>query len=164
MTAFPATPFGSADRIELEPHPLAVVRHESIRIDDVRAAFDTGYAAIGRLFADGTLQPAGPALAIYRGNPMEQFDLELGFPVAVTLTGPVEANGTTVSPAVLPAGRALATTTHGSYDHLGSAWSALVESADAAGLSPRGISIEVYVSDPTEAPERLRTDLILPLN
>ncbi|MFB7252309.1 GyrI-like domain-containing protein [Microbacterium sp. NPDC056234] len=164
MTAFPESAFGPADLLELDAQPLAVVRHDGIRIEDLRDAFDTGFAAIGRLFGEGRLSPVGPALAIYRGNPMEAFDLELGFPVAEAPTQPIESAGETVVAAALPAGSALATTVFGSYDTLGNAWSALVEHADAAGKTLRGISIEVYVSDPTEPAERLRTDLILPID
>lgn len=64
----------------------------------------------------------------------------------------------------LPTGPATATTFFGSYEGLGSAWMGLVERARAQGLSPRGVTIEVYVSDPGEAPEALRTDLILPVS
>ena len=33
MTAFPESPFGAFDRITLDATPLAVIRHEGIRID-----------------------------------------------------------------------------------------------------------------------------------
>ncbi|WP_243225924.1 GyrI-like domain-containing protein [Microbacterium sp. CIAB417] len=163
MTAFPEAPFGAADRIELDPMPLAVVRHVGIRFDDLREAFDAGYAAVGRQFGTGALVPAGPALAIYHGNPMEEFDLELGFPVASAPADPIDADGVLITASTLPSGPAVATTYLGAYDGLGTGWSGLVERAVSAGLMPRGISIEVYVSDPTERAERLRTDLILPL-
>ncbi|UJP10811.1 GyrI-like domain-containing protein [Microbacterium sp. KUDC0406] len=165
MTAFPEAPFGATDRLDLEPVPLAVIRHEGLRIGDLRDAFDRGYRAIAAQFADGTLTPAGPALAIYHGNPMEVFDLELGFPVANAPAQPIAAgDGPPITAAALPAGPATATTVFGSYEGLGAGWTGLVERSLAEGLQPRGISIEVYVSDPTVAPEQLRTDLILPVS
>lgn len=165
MTAFPETPFGATDRLNLEPAPLAVVRHEGITITDLRDLFDPGYSAIRTAFEDGTLSPAGPAIAIYYGNPMEVFDLELGFPVETAPTEPItSANGVTVTASALPAGPATATTVLGSYDGLGAGWMGLYERTLAEGLEPRGISIEVYVSDPSESPEELRTDLILPVS
>ncbi|MFC4137332.1 MULTISPECIES: GyrI-like domain-containing protein [unclassified Microbacterium] len=165
MTAFPETPFGATDRLELEPVPLAVIRHEGLRIADLRDAFDSGYGAIAAHFADGTLTPAGPALAIYYGNPMEVFDLELGFPVMSAPVQPIPAGeGPAITASALPAGPATATTVFGPYDGLGAGWMGLVERSLAEGLQPRGISIEVYVSDPTAAPEDLRTDLILPVS
>ena len=66
-----------------------------------------------------------------------------------------------VRASALPAGPACATTYIGSYDGLGDAWQALVHAVD---LEPVGIWIESYVGNPVETPpERLRTDLILPV-
>lgn len=164
MTAFPDSPFGAMERLTLDPAPLAVIRHEGIRIADLRDAFDTGYGAIAAYFHDGTLVPAGPAVAIYYGDPMGVFDLELGFPVATAPTDPlITASGASVQASTLPSGDAAATTHIGSYDGLGRAWMGLAERAGAKDLHHRGIWIEVYVSDPTEDPEELRTDLILPV-
>lgn len=164
MTAFPETPFGATDRLDLEPVPLAVVRHEGITITDLRDVFDSGYSALRAAFEAGTLTPAGPAIAVYYGNPMEVFDLELGFPVEAAPAEPItSANGVTITASALPEGPATATTVLGSYEGLGAGWMGLYERTVAEGLKPRGTSIEVYVSDPSESPEELRTDLILPL-
>lgn len=166
MTAFPEQPFGPADRIDLDAVPLAVVRRSGLRVDDLRAAFDLGYGALGRLTGDGAISPAGPALAVYRGNPMEMFDLEIGFPVAVPLGAAVEAgDGVTVHPSALPAGAAYATTFFGEYDDLTQAWAALLDRVGEEEAAPAGIWIEVYVSDPSDtAAELLRTDLIMPVD
>jgi effector-binding domain-containing protein len=164
MTAFPDSPFGATERLTLDPAPLAVIRHEGIRIADLRDAFDTGYGAIAAFFHDGTLVPAGPAVAIYYGDPMGVFDLELGFPVVAPPVDPLAAaTGASVQASTLPTGDATATTYVGSYDGLGRAWMGLAERSGAAGLHHRGIWIEVYVSDPSEDPDELRTDLILPV-
>lgn len=164
MNAFPDAPFGPADRLDLDPVPLAVIRHAGIRIADLPAAFDAGYAAIALLFDGDVLTPSGPAVAVYHGDPMGVFDLELGFPVSSPPADPLPtATGGVVVASTLPPGPAVATTVHGSYDGLGAGWAALVERASAEGLSPRGIWIEAYVSDPDSAPEDLRTDLIMPV-
>ncbi|UWF76711.1 MULTISPECIES: GyrI-like domain-containing protein [Microbacterium] len=165
MTALPAGPFGPADRIDLTATPLAVVRRAGLRVDDLTEAFDAGYGALGRLIADGRVVPAGPAMAIYRGDPMGVFDLEIGFPLRTPLADAVDAGGAeTVHPSELPQGPAFATTAVGPYDQLGSAWGALVQRAADQGAAPAGIWIESYVSDPSDTPaDRLRTDLIMPL-
>jgi effector-binding domain-containing protein len=164
MTAFPESPFGAFDRITLDATPLAVIRHEGIRIDDLRDAFDTGYNAIAAQFAAGTLVPRGPALAIYHGDPMDVFDLELGFPVETAPPAPIDTGGgDRIIASALPTGDATATTHLGPYDGLGTAWAALVERTRAAGLSSRGILIDVYVSDPSAPAGELRTDLVLPV-
>ncbi len=161
LAAFPAAPFTGPTRIDLEPLPLAIVRLEGIRIDALVTAFDEGYSAIGSLFANGTLVPAGPAIAVYYGDPMDTFDLELGFPVVEAPAEPVTVGDVTVQASALPAGPAYAATHIGSYDALGAGWQALAGAADA---DPAGIWIESYVSDPTDsAPAELRTDLIMPV-
>ncbi|MFF7292836.1 GyrI-like domain-containing protein [Microbacterium sp. NPDC008134] len=164
MTAFPDGPFGATERLTLDPVPLAVIRHDGIRLAALRDAFDTGYGAIAAFFHDGALVPTGPALAIYHGDPMGVFDLELGFPVSAAPVEPLGGpSGVSVRGSTLPTGDATATTYVGVYDGLGSAWMGLAERSSAEGLHHRGIWIEVYVSDPSEGPDDLRTDLILPV-
>lgn len=164
MDAFPDAPFGPAHSLELDAVPLAVIRHGGIRIADLRDAFDSGYAAIGAAFAAGTLIPAGPALAIYHGDPMGVFDLELGFPVQAPPSDPIATgDGAAIIPSTLPTGQAVASSVFGSYDGLGAGWAGLVARAAEAGLHPRGVWIEVYVSDPGVDPDELRTDLLMPV-
>lgn len=165
MSAFPENPFGGDERIDVDALPLAVVRHSNLRVDDLRAAFDVGYRALGHLIAEGRFSPAGPALAVYRGNPLETFDLEIGFPVTEPLADPIGmSDGTTVHPSALPEGPAIATTFIGDYDGLGAAWGALIDRVAERGASPAGIWIESYVSDPSDTPaDELRTDLIMPI-
>ena len=152
MSAFPDAPFGPADRLDLDAVPLAVIRHKGIRIADLPAAFDASYSAIALTFAGDVLIPTGPALAIYHGDPMGVFDLEIGYPTA---------SGSVIVASTLPEGPAVATTLLGSYEELGAAWAGLVERAAAEGLRPGGVWIEVYVSDPSTAPAELRTDLLM---
>lgn len=164
MNAFPDAPFGAADHLGLDAVPLAVIRHNGIRLADIQEAFDAGYSAIARTFADGVLIPTGPALAVYHGDPMDVFDLEVGFPVHSPPEQPIPtANGHAIVASTLPAGPAVATTLFGSYEELGAGWAGLVERAGAEGVRPSGVWIEVYVSDPSTAPADLRTDLLMPV-
>ncbi|MFK3678860.1 hypothetical protein ACI2IP_14105 [Microbacterium sp. NPDC090218] len=163
MNAFPDAPFGPADPLDLDAVPLAVIRHNGIRLADLKAAFDAGYSAIASTFGGGALVPTGPALAIYHGEPMDVFDLELGFPVQTSPENPIPtASGSVIVASTLPAGPAVATTLFGSYEELGAGWAGLVERAGARGVRPGGVWIEVYVSDPSTSPAELRTDLIMP--
>jgi effector-binding domain-containing protein len=156
----PARTYQYGERVQLDPEPLAVIRHLGVTLADLRDLFDSGYAAIGALIGSGAVVPAGPALAIYHGDPSQAFDLELGFPLAEPLDSPLDAGGVDVVGAALPAGPALAATHLGSYDDLGQAWGRLT---GTPGAAPIGISIEVYVTDPMSDPEHLRTDLLLPV-
>lgn len=156
----PADPYDRGTRVELEAAPLAVVRHENVRLDDLRDLFDTAYPAIGGLFGSGAIVPSGPALAVYHGNVQEAFDIEIGFPVVDPLTSPITAGDLEVVGATLPAGPAVAATHIGPYDGLGEAWGRLV---DTPGANPRGSWIEVYVTEPGPDASTLRTDLLMPI-
>jgi effector-binding domain-containing protein len=156
----PVRHYSLGEPLTLDPVPLAVLRHEGVTLDDIRDLFDTGYSAIGGLIGSGAIVPAGPALAIYHGDPMGRFDLELGFPVVDPLNSPMDAGSLSVIGSTLPAGPALAATHLGSYDDLGDAWGRLAETP--GGPAPTGVWIEVYVSDPTSGQE-LRTDLLMPV-
>jgi effector-binding domain-containing protein len=156
----PAQPYDTGVRIELDPAPLAVVRHHDVTLADVPDLFDAGYGVIGALVGTGALVPAGPALAVYRGDPSGRFDLDLGFPVSVPLDEPITSAGLEVVGTTLPAGPARAATHLGAYDDLGAAWARLVAVSDA---TPTGVWIEVYVTDPSVDPDALRTDLYMPV-
>ncbi|WP_054683139.1 GyrI-like domain-containing protein [Microbacterium sp. No. 7] len=163
MTLVPDAPRSLADRIDLEPLPLAVVRHAGLRLDDLRSVFDAGFSALGRAFAGGALTPTSPAIAIYRGDPQDVFDLELGFVVTAAPRTPIVDRGTEITASALPAGPALATTHVGDYDGLGEAWGSLVAEGAEQGAGPAGVWIEIYVTDPSNAEDELRTDLIMPI-
>jgi effector-binding domain-containing protein len=164
MSVFSEEPFGSATPLDLSPIPLAVIRRNGLRLDDLGAVFDPAYAALGQAIADGAIVPTGPALAIYHGDAMEVFDLEVGFPVVSTSPEPLSIDGALIEASELPSGPAFATTVIGPYDDLGPAWGRLYAECSALGHQPAGVWLEVYVSDPrVTAPTELRTDLILPV-
>lgn len=156
----PAEPYQHGTRVTLDPVPLAVVRHEGVSLDDLRDLFDAAYPAIGGLLGSGALVPAGPALAVYHGDPQESFDIEIGFPVVEPPDSPITVGDLQVVAAALPAGPALVATHLGSYDGLGEAWDRLIQTANS---TPTGDWIEVYVSDPSDSAADLRTDLLMPV-
>lgn len=156
----PAEPYDRGARVELDAVPLAVVRHDGVRLDQLRDLFDAAYPAVAGQFADGTIVPAGPALAIYHGDVRETFDIEIGFPVVEPPSSPVPVGELEVVGSTLPAGPAVAATHIGPYDGLGEAWAQL---ADLPEVNPRGSWVEVYVTEPGPDASTLRTDLLLPV-
>lgn len=162
MSVFPAEPFDGIQQIAVEPTPIAVVRHVGLRLSDLARVFDPAYAALAHAFADGALVPSGPALAVYHGDAMADFDLEIGFPVEAAPDAPLTVDGIEISASVLPGGPAVAATHIGGFEGLGSAWAGLYSEAAARGLERSGDWIEIYVSDPrTTSDADLRTDLVL---
>jgi len=143
--------------VSLDAVPTAVVRHHGVTMDALAPLFDQGYPAIA---ASGAAL-AGPAFALYLGDPATAFDFELGFPVAEPLPAPVPG-AVTVEPSELPGGPAMTLSHVGSYDSLPQGWGRLWEAASAQGFTPTCF-FEVYVSEPTPQtdPATLRTDLFL---
>ena len=160
-----AEPHEGVEYLDLEQTPLAVIRTAGVSLDSMPSAVDSAFGALGAAIGDGAFTPAGPALAVYHGDPMATFDLELGFPVTATLDGPIRVGGKEIEPGSLDA-RPVAATTHvGGYDGLGGAWERVVTGAAADGHQPTGVWIEVYVTDPSSSTaENLRTDLYMPID
>ena len=143
--------------ITVAEEPTAVIHHKGVTVADLPALFDAGFPALA---ASGAAL-SGPPFAIYHGDPMAVFDMQIGFPVAVPLAAAVPGE-VTVEPGLLPSGPALALTHLGPYDTLGQSWGLLATEAAARGFVPT-LFCEVYVSDPTPEtdPATLRTDLFL---
>ncbi|CAM3098060.1 GyrI-like domain-containing protein [Skermania piniformis] len=153
-------PHDSTTRIELGAMHLAVIRHEQVTIAQLPQLFDPGFTALGAAIAADRFQPTGPALAVYRSDPQQPFDLDIGFPIARPLTTPLESAGLTIEPGAVAAGPAFVLSQIGPYDGLGAAWGKLMSDVVAAGATP-AVLLEVYVTQPTPTtnPAELRTDL-----
>ncbi len=144
---------------------LAVIRFEGMRIEGLPAAFDASYGPVMAALQGAGLQPVGAALAVYEGDPMAEFAVEIGFPVDRPLHAAVELDGVHVTASGLPAGR-LAVVTHvGPYDQLGAAWGRLMGWGASEQLAPGARYGEIYVTEPTPDgdPNQLRSDLFLTL-
>lgn len=139
-----------------EPIPAAVVRHRGVRMEQLRDLFDAGFAAL----ATSGAALAGPAFAVYRGDPSQAFDLDIGFPVAQPLGEPVTVGELTVEASELPGGNLLGYTHVGPYDALAQSWGVLAQAAQERGLAPSAF-FEVYVTEPSPDVDAatMRTDL-----
>jgi effector-binding domain-containing protein len=158
----PEAPRAAPEQVRLVAVPTAVVRRAALTMDGVRGFFDAGFAALAAAVA-----PAGPAFAIYRGDPSTIFDAEIGFPVTAPLSAsvPGEPGAIVVDPSSLPPGPALALSHVGGYDTLPDTWARLMEAVTASGAIPGSTFIEVYVTEPGPGaePAAMRTELFAPL-
>lgn len=143
--------------VTLKPEPTAVVRHRGVTVHELVPLFDAGYSAVA---ASGAAL-AGPAFALYLGDPSAAFDLELGFPVSEPLAAAVPGAVTT-EPSSLPGGHAFTLSHLGRYDNLSQGWGRLAAAAASQGFRP-SCFYEVYVTEPMPGmdPATLRTDLFL---
>lgn len=161
----PTEPRTAVDWVTLEDVPLAVVRHTGARQGDLRDLFDRSFRVIGAAVAAGDVQPTGPAVAIYDGDPADVVDLAVGFPVAQAPDAALERDGAEIVGHHLPGGTYAAVSHIGSYDGLSDAWERLLAGVTEGGAQPWGAWVEVYVSQPTPEsdPATLRTDLLVPV-
>ena len=159
----PTEPLTSVDWLTLEDVPFAVVKHHGVQLDDLVHVFDQSFGALGAAIAAGDIVPAGPAVALYSGDPDTQVDLSVGFPLAEPLTGHLEQGEARIEHEHLPAGTYAALSHVGSYDGLAGAWEVLLEGVKEGGARPSGRWAEVYVTQPSpEAdPATMRTDLLV---
>lgn len=161
----PDRPRTAVDWLTLAEVPLVVVRHTGVRLSDLRDLFDRSFRAIGAAASAGDLQPTGPAVAIYDGDPADVFDLALGLPVAQLPSGTLERDGVEIVGHHLAAGAYAALSHVGFYEELTGAWERLVDGVTEGGARPAGVWVEVYVSQPTPEsdPATMRTDLLVPV-
>ncbi len=151
--------------VDTDAIALAVVRHEGTRIEGLPAAFDSSYGPVMAALQAAGLHPVGAALAVYEGDPMAEFTVEIGFPVDRPLPAAADVDGVSVVPSDIPAGRVAVLSHVGPYDELGAAWRRLMAWVASEGLTPGARYGEIYVTEPTPDgdPRALRSDLFLTL-
>ncbi|WP_169823312.1 GyrI-like domain-containing protein [Aldersonia kunmingensis] len=156
------TPHDEVQYTEFDDVPIASIRFNGVTIDKLVELFDPAFGALGAAIGAGAFVPTGPALAVYRGDPMSSFDLEVAFPVAEALAGETEAAGQTIRPSVISGGQCAVRSHVGSFDGLGDAWGTIVTAVQSSGKSLGEQWLEVYVTQPTPDtdPATLRTELI----
>ncbi|MFD0865817.1 GyrI-like domain-containing protein [Tessaracoccus lubricantis] len=141
---------------KFKDHPLAAMPQA---IDEAASALFPALEAEG-------LRPAGPVFVLYERMPDVNATFEVGVPVDRPLTATVPTpSGAWLEGSVLPGG-AIATVSHvGSYDRLGEAWGAFLETVESAHRKAGLPFWEIYMTEPTpEAdPESMRTELVIVL-
>ena len=132
-----------APRTDEYPEQVTAVVTGVVPMAELRNFFDRAFQELSRYVAEGGIDPAGPALALYRGVPGETVDVEVGFPVRgqVAPSGPVVAGR-------IPASRVVTCVHRGDYDGLGASWTRLAEWAQEHELVLTDRMWEVYVTEP----------------
>ena len=145
---------------EVAEQTTAVVRG-SVRLDGLRAFFDSSFGLLPRIVAGQGAEIRGPAFCLYRTaagapDPAAAQHLEVGFAVDRILV-PQEG----VTPGHLPAGEAARLVHAGGYEGLGAAWERLGGWIAAQGRQTAGVRWEVYLTKPgpDADPAAMRTEL-----
>ena len=145
--------------VEAQPATTAVIG-AVIAADQLVALIDRSFPALAAVIPGQGVAIAGPAFALYHGEPGDTVDLELGF----VTDRAVQPEGD-VRPGSLPGGRVARLVHQGGYDGLGSSWGRLRSWIEEQGLTPGQDLWEVYVTEPSPDmdPDDLRTELNWPV-
>ena len=148
------------ERITLTPRTVLGVR-ETVKPEGMTEffgrAFDKAYSAAQEQGA----QVNGAPVAVYRGDPVNGFDVTAGFPVV----GPV-APSPGVEVVNLPAGQAIAAVHVGSYDSMKDTYAEIGAWMQNEHLTPAEPMWEEYLTGPESMPDPAgwRTRIVFPLS
>lgn len=156
-------PMSDVTWFDTERVPLAVAGYQQVMLSQLRELFDSTFSAIGAAISRGELSPAGPALAIYHGDPRTVFDIEIGFPVQTPWAGPVLSEDIAIELSEWPPGPMAALSHIGGYDSLHLSWERLMTAVGESGTGDPVVMGELYVTEPSPDadPATLRTDLMV---
>jgi effector-binding domain-containing protein len=98
------------------------------------------------------------AFAAYHNNDLQDLDMEAGFPVASPVAGKGE-----IQPGLLPAGKFAVCHYTGPYQELSSAYEQVMKFIADQGYKASGIMYEWYLNGPETPPEKLKTDILVPV-
>lgn len=142
----------------LQSQPVLSVRVTTTRVQ-MGATLGQIYGEVADYAARSEAQLVGPPFARCYSFSDESIDLEAGMPVAT----PVAGEGR-VSASALPGGPAASTMHVGSYDNLSESYTALEAWIREQGREGAGAPWEIYLTDPTTAPEHAwQTEIIWPV-
>ena len=145
--------------VETPAQHVAVI-HLTIPRADIQKVMGPGIQELYATLASQAIAPAGPWFSHHLRMLPDQWDFEIGIPVA----RPVAPAGR-VRPSERPAFKAAQTVYQGPYEGLGDAWGEFETWMKSAGLKPARELWEIYAAGPESGsdPAAWRTELNRPL-
>ena len=143
---------------EQEPQPTLSIRTRT-SVKELPQELGKAYGAIGQYLGQLGEAPSGGAYAAYFGFNMDDFEVEIGFPV----TKPLPEKDQITNPEI-PGGKLAQAIYTVPYNKIEPAYTALTEYVKENGYEATGVAYEIYLNDPGEvAPEELLTQIVYPL-
>ncbi|MGW8226185.1 MAG: GyrI-like domain-containing protein [Anaerolineales bacterium] len=144
--------------LEQEPQPTLSIRTRT-SVKELPQELGKAYDAIEQYLSQLGEEPAGAPYAAYFDFNMDDFEVEIGFPVARPLPEKGEIKNTEI-----PGGKLAQCLYTGPYKKIKPAYDALTEFVEEKGYEATGVAYEFYLNDVGEvAPEELLTQIVFPL-
>jgi effector-binding domain-containing protein len=129
-------------------------------VGSLKMVLGNAYEAIMRYLIELRMEPAGPPFTAYFNMDMNDLDVEIGFPVPVSLPGKGDIQASEV-----PEGKAATCLYTGPYSDIGQGYEALTAWINEHGYQPTGVAYEFYLNDPNiTPPPELMTQIVFPLS
>ena len=145
---------------QVEPRPFLGVRR-TVHHTKMQEYFSEVLPLMFHWLNEHGIAPASAPMAVWHGMDREtgMCDAQAGFFTA----GPVEGEGE-VTAGTTAGGDVLKLVHVGPYDKMGQSWGRVFQRAGELGRAP-GAGWEIYIDDPGEvAPDKLRTEIYLPIS
>ncbi len=134
----------------LKAQPVMSVRFKvKPTTNEISAGYTKAFTALYTYVLSNGGQPVGQPFGRYHSITEKEMDIEAGIPVAKAMAETDE-----IKASALPAGKAVTTIHHGSYDKLSNAHEAMAKYVEMEGLKPSGGLWTVYVTDPGQEPDQ----------
>lgn len=152
-------------RITLTPHTILGVRETGVHPEDMSAFFARAMERAYHALQARGVHPVGPPLAVYRGDPVQGFDVTAGFPVEGTVSAITVEPHDGLEIMELPSGPAVAVMHVGSYDSMVDTYAGIEAWMSERHVIPREPMWEEYLTDPSENPDPAtwRTRIVFPV-
>jgi effector-binding domain-containing protein len=147
-------------KIELseEKSLLALAVKRRANMNNLVTLVDEGYALLWEYISNLGKEVAGPPYIAYFGMG-EEFDIELGFPVAEEIPGTED-----IYMSKTQGGKSVVGMHFGSYQGLEQAYGEIFKYMEEQKLEPAGIFYDFYLNDPSITPaEELITKIVIPV-
>jgi effector-binding domain-containing protein len=142
---------------ESKDQPVLSIRTRT-SVQNLPPLIGQAYGKIMARMAELAVEATGNPFVAYYNLDMQDLDVELGFPVPITLEGQGE-----IQSGMIPGGWKATTMHIGPYQEMAPAYDTLNHFVKSQGKEPTGVAYEYYLDPPTVPIEKTRTVIVFPL-
>ena len=146
--------------VTLKPDPFAYIT-VSTPMAGISQAIGQGFGQLGAAFSQAEARVAGPPMCHYVAYDGKSTTFQLGYPARPDELEKLRSAG--LETGETPSGRNMKAIHIGPYDTVVKTYDAITDAMKARGLTAARDMWEVYYSPPDTPPERMKTEIIWPV-